>query len=559
MSIIYSVYARVSSEAQASADKVSIPEQLRICHEYATKQGWVRAAHSEYTDSISGEEYEGRPAFIQMLQDAKAKAFDVLLIQIGDRISRRVWITSKVFHDLTQAGVQICDVSKTTPVMPPAEFRKHTKADSGRLIENTFTALMAEIDQTQRVGRSVAGKLGAVERGKYIWAKPPFGYKFEIRQTSTTGKVERIPVPDPATYHLLEELPVLILDKGLGDRAIAKLWNNQGYRTTLGNTWSNATIMTLRTNIFYAGIQRYGNKRLIKNSTGKKSLIKNQDETNIILAPHSFEHPWSLEIFERMQQAKAENYKAPGKVSSLHSPLVGLLRCGYCGASMRYRQGQTRMKPVNGKPYLVEEPDAFKCQRQSLTGMGCEANRWQVAVVWQEIIYFLDALAATQGHETYNPSNGVATQLTSLSRQIEAVKMELGEGLERRRRRTNEAYQGEVIELDEYRKQRAELDERRNQLQSQLAALQTELDRAENEAGRAIRVSSALENWQELRLEIAEYGDQHRDWPTELVHDLRSKVLKPLFRSIKLGEDKANPKWGKWKRKENLIVKFELF
>jgi DNA invertase Pin-like site-specific DNA recombinase len=123
MNVKYTVYARVSSQAQATTDKVSIPEQLKDCHQWAAKHSLVKAVTSEYTDGgITGETLEGRPAFVQMLQDGLAGKFDVLVVRYGDRISRKVKISSAVYEDLTQAGIQIRDLSKDSSSPEPPDL-----------------------------------------------------------------------------------------------------------------------------------------------------------------------------------------------------------------------------------------------------------------------------------------------------------------------------------------------------------------------------------------------------------------------------------------------------
>jgi site-specific DNA recombinase len=77
------IYARFSSDNQKES---SIEDQVRNCEQRAAREGWTVTHH--YADrAISGTTAE-RPQYQQMLLDAKAKKFDVLLINDLSRLSR---------------------------------------------------------------------------------------------------------------------------------------------------------------------------------------------------------------------------------------------------------------------------------------------------------------------------------------------------------------------------------------------------------------------------------------------------------------------------------------
>ena len=77
------LYARVSSDLQSAA---SINDQLRICAEWAAKQGLLVVG--SYTDqSIPGASLI-RPGIQQLLQDAAAGKVDIILTESLDRMSR---------------------------------------------------------------------------------------------------------------------------------------------------------------------------------------------------------------------------------------------------------------------------------------------------------------------------------------------------------------------------------------------------------------------------------------------------------------------------------------
>ena len=80
------LYARYSSDNQKAA---SITDQYRNCETYAQRQdGWV-VTHRYEDRAISGSQNEsGRPGYKQMLAEAQARVFDILLVDDLSRLTR---------------------------------------------------------------------------------------------------------------------------------------------------------------------------------------------------------------------------------------------------------------------------------------------------------------------------------------------------------------------------------------------------------------------------------------------------------------------------------------
>jgi DNA invertase Pin-like site-specific DNA recombinase len=79
------IYARYSSEGQREA---SIEDQVRECTETICRRGWTGAAVYE-DKALSGQlGEEQRPGFQAMMDAAKHRAFDVLVVDDSSRLSR---------------------------------------------------------------------------------------------------------------------------------------------------------------------------------------------------------------------------------------------------------------------------------------------------------------------------------------------------------------------------------------------------------------------------------------------------------------------------------------
>ena len=101
------IYARYSSDNQRDA---SIADQLRICRDFAARQGWTVV--QEFTDhAISGATLL-RSGFQALMRDALNRRLDVVLAESLDRFSRDQEDTAGLFKRLTFAGVNIVTLAE---------------------------------------------------------------------------------------------------------------------------------------------------------------------------------------------------------------------------------------------------------------------------------------------------------------------------------------------------------------------------------------------------------------------------------------------------------------
>lgn len=101
------LYARYSSDLQRDA---SIEDQLRLCREYATRQGW------QVIDSYSDRAMSGasmlRPGLQELLNDAARGRFDMILAEGLDRLSRDQEDTARIFKQLNFANIKLFTVAE---------------------------------------------------------------------------------------------------------------------------------------------------------------------------------------------------------------------------------------------------------------------------------------------------------------------------------------------------------------------------------------------------------------------------------------------------------------
>lgn len=101
------IYARYSTDQQRDA---SIEDQVRLCRERAAREGWQVA--EVYADAgISGASLM-RPGIQQLMKDALAGKFTIILAEALDRLSRDQEDIAGVYKRLRFAGVSIITLSE---------------------------------------------------------------------------------------------------------------------------------------------------------------------------------------------------------------------------------------------------------------------------------------------------------------------------------------------------------------------------------------------------------------------------------------------------------------
>ena len=111
-------YFRVSSEDQL--DNWSLDAQERAFVDFCQSKGWEpvvkyrEEGRSAWTDKLAK-----RPKFRELLEDARSRKFDVVVVHSLDRWARNLSVTLDSFRSLAQSGVTFVSIQEqidyTTP------------------------------------------------------------------------------------------------------------------------------------------------------------------------------------------------------------------------------------------------------------------------------------------------------------------------------------------------------------------------------------------------------------------------------------------------------------
>lgn len=149
------LYSRTSTAEQ-------FPEnQLLELRRYSSARGW--AVHREYVDhGYSGTDKKARPAFDELMRDAKRRRFDAVVCWRLDRWSRNLKNLIVSIDELTALGVAFVSLNEGIDATTPA----------GRLQMNVLASIAAF--ESARVGERVRlGLARAKAQGVKLGRKRP--------------------------------------------------------------------------------------------------------------------------------------------------------------------------------------------------------------------------------------------------------------------------------------------------------------------------------------------------------------------------------------------------
>ena len=319
--MLAALYARYSSDNQREE---SITAQFRACREYCQRKGYI-IVH-EYSDEACTGTNDNRPQFQQMLTDAEAGLFEVIVAHKLDRIGRNAYDFYKNSHRLQQVGVQMEFAAQEIPNTPEGFMMK---------------AVMAGMSEWYSANLSREIKKGKRENllaGKAMGGTPLYGYDIGPDKKYVINEHEAVAVRKMFEMYAAGESYRLILE-----------WlNAHGYKTKRGRTFGNNSLYDLFRNRRYIGLHIGGKYA----RTGKPRNSHAPDNENVVIVKGVCPAIIDEKTFERVQERMDKNrYRAGGRAKAREPYLLsGYVYCDVCGGAMSGRTN-TNKKGIRTRYY----------------------------------------------------------------------------------------------------------------------------------------------------------------------------------------------------------------
>ncbi len=305
-------YCRVSTEKEAQID--SLEKQIEFFNEFTKKNGYE--LYKLYADEgISGKQIKHRKQFQQMMQDAKAKKFDKVVVKDVSRFARNTVDLLQSVRELKSYGVQV-DFLNNGEVM-----------EGGSEFILTILGAMAQqesANMSKRVkfGKDITAKKGRVPNLVFGYDKMP-NERYTLKINEEEAKIVR-------------EIFESYVYKGIGTTKIAWNLNDRGIRTKKTKSkWVQTSIVRMLKNPIYTGRVTNKKSEVTDFITGTRKELP-EEEWIIVERPEM--RIISDELFNRAQELleqRSNEFKLNNKREKTEYVFSTLIYCKHCGYSFR--------------------------------------------------------------------------------------------------------------------------------------------------------------------------------------------------------------------------------
>ncbi|MFD9633350.1 recombinase family protein [Streptomyces violascens] len=509
------IYARVSSVGQKKDQ--TIASQTAALREHAA------ALHLEVPEEwvFEDEGHSGatlvRPA-LERLRDLVAQVgVDVVLCYSPDRLARKFAYQALLIEEFHRAGTRV-------------DFVKGPRGDTPEdqlLVQ--FQGMFAEYEKAQLMERYRRGKTYRARTGSVnVLSGAPFRYRYRRKSPECA-----------ATYEIVEHEAVLVAelfrryaDEGATLAELTRWLTDSDALTRTGKTrWDRSVIWGMLRNPAYAGHAVYGKTMLVHELAGLnrrarlegrttprpvKAVDRPRDEWITIPVPAIIDRA----TFERVAQRLAENKKFASRNSKVPSLLQGMIACVTCGYGY-YRSHTTTSAGNKIYYHRCLGSDDYRYENGRVCASKPVRADYLDKAVWDHITALLAAPALVRAEidkrlERARTSDPVRRHRARLELALAKATTSIT--------RMIEAFQEQLITLDELRTRMPDLRAREHTLRGQLTALEAQL--ADRDAYLA------------LADDLEGFLAQLRDTAATADVPQRQRVLRLLVQDILIGPEK---------------------
>ena len=486
------IYARKSKLTDKGE---SIHNQIEACKNYITNWGNINNDDELEFIVYNDEGFTGgntdRPAFKQMLDDARASKFNKLVCYRLDRVSRSIADFSNTYELLNEHDIEFVSVKEQFDTSTPI----------GRAMLN-IAMVFAQLERETIAERIKDNMLALAKTGRWLGGKTPTGYiskQIEYDGDNNTKKMFMLEI-NPKEI----ELTKLIFDKFLeikSLRGVESYLTIHNINSPSGNRYTAATLKDILVNPVYAAAdQDTYNYFLVRESeicnqqidfNGQHGLmVYNRTDQSKRKATFKDINDWIVAIGQHspiidgatwvsIQNVLAQNTSKSfyNKDGMNYGVLSSLIKCGCCGATMKIKKGKLMADGTQAFAYVCSTKDisrGSKCNIRNVIGQ--DADR--------DVLDYLVNLANDEGSLDrilhYNESE-ISSSIVSDSNKIQSIELKMQENSTKINN-----LMGQMAQIDStssllpiYLEQLKELDKEKQELAAALENVQDNFKQAE--------------------------------------------------------------------------------
>ena len=467
---VAAIYARVSSERQRQDQ--TIGSQTVGLRELAQARGLLLPEDLVFEDEGFSGATLTRPALERLRDRAAEGAFEVLLCHAPDRLARRYAYQVLLLEELARAGVEVCFAKEPERGGSPEDE-----------LLRQFQGMIAEYERAQIRERSRRGKLHRARGGSQaVLSAAPYGYRY-VKKADHCDAYWEI---DELQAQVVRDVFARYVDEGISIGELARWLTSRDVLTRTGKTvWDRSTIWAMLRNPAYRGQAAFGKTKTAERHGVATRTTRARGERHG-RRPARYDQPaeqWTFipvpplineETFELAQARLQENKRFSRRNTKELTLLQGVLVCRECGYPAT---AHALAPPTSGSRITAA---SARTAGDTPTGRYAQAARSAPTRSTRSSGARSDGCSRTPS-SCVPRSTGDSPQLRTehpAARRREALERDLTRTAHATDRLI-EAYQEQLISLDELRARMPALRKRQSTLQAQLDSLDAELHDAE--------------------------------------------------------------------------------
>ena len=455
-------YCRVSTEKEAQID--SLEKQIEFFNEFTKKNGYD--LYKLYADEgISGKQIKHRKQFQAMMQDAKAKKFEKVVVKDVSRFARNTVDLLQSIRELKSYGIEV-DFLNNGEIM-----------EGGSEFILTILGAMAQQESANMSKRVKFGKDITAQKGRV--PNIVFGYD-KIPDERYTLKINE------EEAQIVKEIFENYVYKGMGTTKIAWELKELGNLTKKTKSrWVQTSIVRMLKNPIYTGRVTNKKSEVTDFITGTRKDLP-EEEWIVVEKPEM--RIISDELFNKAQEIlvqRSTEFKLNCKREKTSYVFSTLIYCKHCGYSYRRTK---RKYTENGKEYI-----RWVCSGRNSMGVSSCPN---TTVIDEEellnaIKEYLKTIISNK-KEFMKSVQKEFDKITKLRENNERSEKSLLQEIEKitvKKQKYMEMFQNEVINIQELKKYTNPLNEDISRLERELKLITSEIkekDVLEKELSRTI-------------------------------------------------------------------------
>ncbi len=440
------VYVRVSTQRQAQAQ--TIEQQLDSLRNYHEAQGWPwQEEHIFRDDGYSGAKLR-RPGLEQLREQIGRTMFDRVVITAPDRLARNYVHQMLLIEEFERGGCQVEFVDRPMSHDPHDQLLLQIRG----AVSEYERSLIAERMRRGRRQKYLAG-------GLLPWTRAPYGYRVDPARPRDPAGVRL----EPAEAAVVAELFSSYLHEGKSLKAETQRLTSLGIASPAGKTrWNQATVRGILTNPVYTGTVYIGRSRpteargrhsaLVPIGRGRGGHVQTsqQEWTAVTQVPAVI----TQEQFDLIQTKLSHNQQFARRNNTAYPYLLrAMVSCGTCrlGCIGRSSRGGYAYYVCVGRSHGTISHRDEKCSARSIPVEQLDELVWQDVC---EMLTHTDTIATA----LYRAQGG-----QWLPQELQARREHLRKArvsLEQQAERLTDAYLANVLQLEEYKRRKLELEQR---------------------------------------------------------------------------------------------------